>query len=339
MIDWRIAERVAGFVAPDATAPPERVAAVAAEVEGYAPRAFELVAAYTQLDSAPPPVPETIDREAWTRANLRTMRGVIEPTLQRTGEHLGPLGAPVRFVTGGVLAAEAGALSGFLSGRVLGQYEFAILDPAAPARLLFVAPNLLRAVASLQADEVALLRWVNLHETTHAVQFGGVPWLRPFLAERVGKLLEMTEPERLPALRSADDVRALVAGVRRDGVVAAVAGPERKAALDELQSVMALVEGHAEHVMDAVGADELADLPALRRGLERRRQTRSPLLRLLERLIGFDMKLRQYEQGKRFCDAVVARAGIEGLNRAFAEPAALPTAAELDDPVTWLSRT
>ena len=45
-----------------------------------------------------------------------------------------------------------------------------------------------------------------------------------------------------------------------------------------------------------------------------------------------DLKLRQYEQGKAFCDGVVARAGIEGLNRVWIAPEAMPTVAELDDP-------
>ena len=44
------------------------------------------------------------------------------------------------------------------------------------------------------------------------------------------------------------------------------------------------------------------------------------------------MKLRQYEVGKRFCDAVVEREGVVALHRVFGSPAALPTWAELEDP-------
>ncbi len=345
MIDWRLAERIAGLVAPSSDAPRARLDAVATEVAAFAPRSALLVGEYTGLDAGPSlPDPETIDRAAWTQANLRSMQTVLDPVVARTGGELGKLGAPMRLVAGGVLAAEVGALSGFLAGKVLGQYEFPILDPAAPARLLFVAPNLLRAIAALGADETALLRWVALHETTHALQFGGVPWLRGHMAEKVTELLSMAEIKveggsRLPKLSGAGDVKALVEAARRDGIVTLFAGPERKAALDQLQATMALIEGHAEHVMDAVGERELDDLAGLRRGLQARRQDRPPLLRLLERLIGFDLKLRQYEQGKAFCDAVVARAGVEGLNVAFSEPAALPTLAELDAPVAWLSRT
>ena len=90
--------------------------------------------------------------------------------------------------------------------------------------------------------------------------------------------------------------------------------------------------------MDAVGAGLLTDLDAMRAAMTRRRTERSGLLRVLEKLIGMDLKLRQYEQGKAFCDAVVARGGIEALNRVWAAPEALPTLAELDDPAGWLDR-
>ena len=91
--------------------------------------------------------------------------------------------------------------------------------------------------------------------------------------------------------------------------------------------------------MDAVGERLLPDLDRLRTGLERRRRERTGFLRLLEKLIGLELKLRQYRDGKRFCDAVVAGAGVSALNRAFAAPELLPSAGELADPGSWIERT
>jgi coenzyme F420 biosynthesis associated uncharacterized protein len=262
---------------------------------------------------------------------------VLEPAAERLSGGLGPL----RTAAGALLAVEAGAVSGFLAGRVLGQYEFPVLDPSAPARLLFVAPNLAHAAGTLDADDEQLLRWVALHETTHALQFGGVPWLREHLAGMVRELLEGLEvdPRGLFRLPDVTDLRRLVEQVREEGLTAVAVGPERKAVMDRLQSFMAVLEGYAEHVMDAVGAQVLPDLDKLRAALERRRRDRSGLLRVLERLIGMELKLRQYEQGKAFCDGVVSLGGIAGLNGVWASPEALPTAAELDDPLAWLART
>ena len=205
-----------------------------------------------------------------------------------------------------------------------------------------MAPNLAHAARALDADTDQLLRWVALHETTHALQFGGVPWLREHIAGLVRELLgalEVVNPGSLLRIPDLSDLRALVEQVREQGLAFVAVGGERREMLEGVQAFMALLEGYAEHVMDAVGAKALSDLDAMRAAMDRRRTERSGLLRLLERLIGLDMKIRQYQQGKAFCDGVVARGGIAALNRAWTGPKALPTPAELDDPVGWLART
>jgi uncharacterized protein (DUF2342 family) len=91
--------------------------------------------------------------------------------------------------------------------------------------------------------------------------------------------------------------------------------------------------------MDVVAPDLLPSLPRLREALDRRRRSQSALSRLLARLLGLDLKLRQYEQGKRFCDAVVAQAGPDALRYVFSSPDALPTLGEIEAPERWLERT
>jgi coenzyme F420 biosynthesis associated uncharacterized protein len=335
VIDWKMAGQIARGIATlqpaGERAPFEAPAGPAAESE-------RLVTAYTGLVPADAlPVPEAVGRDEWIEANLASMRGVLDVAADRVRSRLGPVGG----AGGALLGLEAGAIAGFLAGRVLGQYEFTVLDPAAPARLLFVAPNLGHAAKALDADPEQLLRWVSLHETTHALQFGGVPWLREHLAGMVGELLKAldVDPRGLLKMPDSKNWRALLDSVREGGLAFTVVSPERRELIEAAQAFMALLEGYAEHVMDAVGADMLDDVEALRTAMDRRRQERSGLLRLLERLIGFDLKLRQYQQGKAFCDAVVKSGGIEALNRAWAGPASLPTYAELSDPAGWLART
>ncbi len=66
-----------------------------------------------------------------------------------------------------------------------------------------------------------------------------------------------------------------------------VASEPERAAIDRAQAVMAVIEGHAEHVMDAVAPELLPSLPDLRRALEERRKVQSPLGRLVSRLLGW----------------------------------------------------
>jgi coenzyme F420 biosynthesis associated uncharacterized protein len=335
VIDWTLAGQVArglaGLQPAGDRQPFEQLSGPAAESE-------RLVSEYTGLvPEQPLPVAEAVDRDAWIDANLRSLGGVLDPVSDRLSSRLGILGG----AAGALLALEAGAISGFLGGRVLGQYEFPPLDPSAPARLLFVTPNLGHAADTLEADADQLLRWVALHEVTHALQFSGVPWLREHLAGLVGQLLAALDvnPGGLMRLPDLADLRGLLDRVREEGLAFVVVGEERRGQLEGAQAFMALLEGYAEHVMDAVGAGLLDDLDAMRAAMDRRRHERSGLLRVLEKLIGMDLKLRQYQQGKAFCDAVVGYGGIAALNRAWAGPETLPTFAELDDPLGWLART
>jgi coenzyme F420 biosynthesis associated uncharacterized protein len=339
VIDWKLARTVAEGVAALQSAPdPTPFEALA----GPAEESRRLVGAYTGLAPAHPlPAAEPVDRAAWIETNLASLGSVMDPATERIGANLGSLRGPAQAAAGAVLAVEIGVLSGFLASRVLGQYEFPVLQPGAPARLLFVSPNLAQAAQSLPAEPDALLRWVALHETTHALQFGGVPWLRDHLAGMVRELMSALDVDPRALLRQAGrgrDWREVVEAVRDGGMVSLVVGPERRELMDRLQAFMAVLEGYAEHVMDAVGAELLPDLPRLRAALERRRRDRSGLLRLLEKLLGLDLKLRQYEQGKAFCDGVVARGGVAALNRVWESPSMLPTLRELDSPAGWLAR-
>jgi coenzyme F420 biosynthesis associated uncharacterized protein len=342
MIDWSLARRVAGAVARDAGVGeplPGNLAALAAHAE-------KRVVDYTGLTPAAAlPAPEAVGRDEWIRVNLATMESTLAPLTDRLapGAESGPIAGTARAATGTLMAAEIGAITGYMGGRVMGQYELALLDPTAPPRLLFVAPNVRSAAGQLGADLEELLTWVAFHEVTHAVQFGAVGWLREHLAAQLRELLEsvdlkpdMSALMRLPSL---DDLRALVETVREGGLVAVVAGSERRAMIDRLQAAMAMIEGHAEHVMDAAGAGDLPSLTRLREALDRRRRERPPLQRLIDRLLGMDLKLRQYDVGKRFCDAVVRADGIRALNRAWERPELLPSLAELGDPDAWLRRT
>ncbi|HWH96478.1 MAG TPA: zinc-dependent metalloprotease [Baekduia sp.] len=339
-VDWELAGRIARGAAgePGVSEPPARLAQTAAAARD------QIVAATGLEPTAALPAAEWVDRGAWIDANLITMRSTLGPALEAaggSGATSGPLGA-LQSAGGAVVAAEIGGLLGLFARRVLGQYELDFTDASVPPRLLLVGPNLERAAAELQADRDEVVTWVTLHEVTHAVQFGAVPWLRPRLGGALRELLAVLDvkPDPRALLRiGVDDLKALADSLREGGLIGAVMGPERKALLDRVQGTMGLVEGHAEWAMDRAGGAVLADVDALRAAMDRRREDRAPLLRILDRLLGFDLKLKQYAQGRVFCDTVVAARGDEGLLAAWAAPELAPTAAELAAPAAWLART
>ncbi len=343
IVDWGLAERVAAAVAGDG---PSAMASEAADLAAAAERSRAAVIAYTGLRPIDPvPAAEWVSRRRWALINLGSIRGLIAAAESRLGGALGTgrAGAALDAVGGRAVAVQLGGLLGLASRRVLGQYETPLLGGGGRPRLIFVGANLDAARADLDADPAALLEWVALHEVTHAVHFSSVPWLGDHLSGLARTLIEETplslEGSRLlgGARQALTDPRGWLAELRRSDPVTLLAPPESRPTIAAVQATMALVEGYAEHVMDAA-AEPGPGVAALRAGLERRREGHSPLARALAWLLGLEIKLRQYREGKRFADDVVAVAGIAGLNRAWAGPAALPTLAEISAPAAWVSR-
>ena len=329
MIDWTLARRIGGFVAGQ---PPGGVS-LAGDLDAVALDAIERIRAYTGMTPLRPiPPPMAVDRKTWLEINHTGMKAMLDPL----GEKLNKPGFTAAI--GGVLVgAEIGGLTGYLAQRVLGQYELVLLDADAPERLLMVAPNLRESAERLEVDEAELVAWVCVHEVTHAVQFTSVPWLREHLAGHLRQLLESVDVkfDPLTLIKQPPSLDRLKEG----GLVTLVAGPERMAIIDAVQATMAVVEGHAEHVMDAVGRDILPSLDELREALNKRRREKKPAQVLFEKLLGLEMKMKQYELGRAFCDAVVDAGGIEALNRVWSSPGSLPTLGEIEAPDLWLART
>jgi uncharacterized protein (DUF2342 family) len=343
----------------------------AASVEPLAREFAGRVSAYSGLEtSGELPALELVDRPGWIAANLESMRPMLAPLTESMGAGKGPFAGPLRSASGLLMGVQVGALAGMLSQRVLGQYDLALLDSTVTPRLLLLAPNLAQAARTLNVDRDELVLWVSIHEITHAVQFSGAPWLREYLGGMLKELidgLQVTISGRsarddgsatdgagngasagtgglggwmpsLPKLPDQTQLREMVERARRGELLRLTLGEDRWALVERMQAAMSLIEGHAEHVMDAVGAEVLPSLPRLRAAMNHRRENRGLPWRVLERLLGLELKMKQYEMGRRFCDAVVDAGGSQALALAWSGPDALPTTAELDDPSLWIAR-
>jgi coenzyme F420 biosynthesis associated uncharacterized protein len=354
LIDWGAAQRIGELIAGS---PPHGDVSAAA-VEPLAQDFARRVSAYSGLEvPAELPPLEAVDRPAWIAANLKTMKPLLGTVTERmdddAGRFAGPLRGPLRSASGMLLGAQVGALTGMLSQRVLGQYDLALLDSSEPPRLLLLAPNLAQAARHLGVDRDELVLWVSIHEITHAVQFSGAPWLREYLGGLLNELIEglqVTIPGSSgpngaageggwrPKLPDPSDLRDMMDRARRGELLRLTLGEDRWRLVERMQAAMSLIEGHAEHTMDAVGAEVLPSLPRLRAAMNRRRSGRGLPWRVLERLLGLELKLRQYEMGRRFCDQVVSEGGPQALARAWSGPDALPSSSELERPAEWIAR-
>jgi coenzyme F420 biosynthesis associated uncharacterized protein len=363
MIDWNVATSTGvRWVRPGPQVTMAEARKVVAQLRQLAAEVAEPVRELTGLPGAADDgLVAVVDRPGWIRANVDGFRVVLDPLvahLQETGS-APPGGSVISAVGSRVTGMQAGLILAYLAGRVLGQYElFLPPDPDvakqdAPAgRLTLVAPNIVMVERELRVDPSDFRRWVCLHEETHRTQFTSVAWLRPYVQQQMTEFLlasDLDPASILDRLRSAAD--AVAGAVRGQGeaadgsqggrggsLIEAIQSPRQREILERLTAVMTLVEGHGDYVMDAVGPAVVPSVAEIRARFSARRGSGNRIEQALRRILGIDLKMKQYEQGSRFVQRVVAEAGMTTFNKVWTSPETLPTQDEIADPLTWLER-
>lgn len=334
-VDWQFAATVGRRLArPGPPSSDYTRRQVVDELVGAAAKAEPLVRDVTGLitDGAVPAA-RIVDRPEWIAAATESMRVMMNGAEKPRG-----------FLTGRVTGAQTGAVLAYVSSGILGQY-----DPFAASKagcLLLVYPNVLAVERQLRIEPSDFRLWVCLHEVTHRVQFTANPWLPDYMSQALG-LLTRDAGDDLGevASRLADYARnrgnapsdANSAGIL--GLVRAVQSEPQRQALDQLLVLGTLLEGHADHVMDAVGPMAVPSVATIRRRFdERRHRKQPPLQRLLRALLGLDAKLSQYTRGKAFVDHVVGQVGMARFNTVWTGPETLPLPIEIEEPQRWIDR-
>jgi coenzyme F420 biosynthesis associated uncharacterized protein len=257
-------------------------------------------------------------------------------------------------VSGAVTGSQLGFVIGWMSTRVLGQYDILFTEDSAASGVTssengsggdivsYVGPNIVGLERRHGFPPEQFRLWIALHEVTHRCQFTGVPWLHEYFLSLVEEGLSgMTpDPKRFTeSLRHAlDEIRAGRNPLEQSGIIGLVAAPEQLATIGKIQALMSLLEGHGDITMNRAGVDLVPEADRFAKALRERRKRAGPAARLMQQLIGMDAKLRQYEQGERFIEAVEASGGPELLAKVWVSPDRLPTLDEIREPADWIAR-
>jgi coenzyme F420 biosynthesis associated uncharacterized protein len=333
-VDWELARRTAErLMASGPTATREEAVELVTRLRADAATAEGHVRSVTGLGHGLPLLPaDVVDRPAWAGAALSGMAALT------AGAQLPDVGKAARAVTARTAGLQLGGVVAYLGGRVLGQYD-PFGGPSGDGRLLLVAPNVHAAQQALDVSSYDFGLWVCLHEATHRLQFTAVPWLRSYFAEEVSRLLSLAGDSR-PSLDRLPELFRTLKESKGDSlaVVELLQGPEQRAVLDKLLALTTLLEGHADHVMDAVGPEVVPSVETIRARFTIRRRGGGLVDRVLRALLGVEAKVRQYAVGSAFTKHVVLAVGMDGFNKVWESPEMVPTRAELAKPGDWLRR-
>ncbi|MFN2581638.1 MAG: zinc-dependent metalloprotease [Candidatus Dormibacteria bacterium] len=335
LIDWEVVRQVAyersgesargGLARDDVTRFSSDYDAMAAQL---APLLGEV------CDQVPFALPRfvALDRHGFIDVNIAIIRRLLEPVEKLRATLPDSLATTLGRR---VLDRYIGELLGLMSRRVLGQYDpvmslGAPTDEALPpASLYLVEPNLIAVQREQRVAGEPLRRWIILHELTHAWQFGQHPWLRAHLEEIMRSvLLDTVSTDGMRFMRSQELLQRLPHTVRT-----------QLKTVSRVQAVMSVLEGYSNFVMHRVGRKHLDNADQLEDALHRRREDRTLLERLVMALTGLELKMRQYELGERFCEAVVDQSDLATLNRVWTSAEAMPSMEEVRNPARWVART
>jgi coenzyme F420 biosynthesis associated uncharacterized protein len=344
-VDWNLAERVALRTAGREPFAESYLAdSLHDDFAELTEEAERLVEDATGLrSSAGPARARVTDRAGWVQANIKSFQRLLQPLTDKIGDHLP--GGPAAGVTRRVAGAEVGLLLGWMSTRVLGQYDMLVVEAEHTDDqdiVYYVGPNVLALEKRFAFPPREFRLWLALHEVTHRAQFTGVPWLREHYLSLVRRTVDSVDPDPkrfLDALgRVIDDLRSGRKPLDEGGVVSLIATPEQRVTLDQIGGLMSLLEGHGDVTMDRAGADRIPSAERFSNVLRERRANAKPVAKLVQRLIGLEAKMNQYAHGERFIAEVEQAAGTEAIDHIWGSVDRLPSLAEIREPDAWLDR-
>jgi coenzyme F420 biosynthesis associated uncharacterized protein len=312
-------------------------------------KCLPIVSEYTGT-TLPNGAPETFafDRVDWINANLEQFQRMFKAIDElNSRKNLSGIARTWANLNQSVLSYQIGLVLGYMARRVLGQYDLALLgreQVLTTGKLYYVEPNIRGIEAKLGLHREDFRMWLALHETTHAFEFEGHPWVRDHFNSLLDRYMEFLNQDAEQLKQGLKGLKTFAERLRdRDntgnGWIEAFMNQEQRALFNEMQAMMCVVEGYSNHVMNAVGKTLLPNYDSISRKFEARQAQRTQAEQLFAKLTGLDVKMEQYRAGEKFIDEIVAARGQEAARLVWHAPEFLPTMKEIRDSKLWLERT
>jgi putative hydrolase len=302
-----------------------------------------------QLDVATTQDAYPVDRHSWAEENEQSFRYLIEPLADKFGG-TGGFGGPAAPLLGPmapvILGVQAGTMIGFMSHRVLGQF-----DTGLPAldhdKMFLVVPNIESFARDHGIDAHQIRMWAVLREVTHHAILN-VEWVRGHFVAAIEAFYATVEfdPSKLMDMMSGlqdmsrlQDPEALEGLVDEPGGLARLLGSSHDpATLPPIQAFLAFLEGFGDYAVRAAATDVIPQLNEIERAVRLRRSEPNEAEQFLQQLLGLRIDRHRAEDAASFCGEVDRRWGAETLQRLWEDPSQLPHLEELTDPVGWAAR-
>ncbi len=340
LLNWSLAEKIAGHISSRSPEPPAYEPHSMKEMfDQLTPKAEKLVAEATGLVSntamhTKSARTRVLSRKDWIDANIKTFSRMLSPLEERLEGKLNRVSRNL----GGI---QIGVLLGWMSARVLGQYDLLILedeDPHDQDLVYYVGPNIAAMEWRYGFEPADFRLWIALHELTHRAQFTGIPWLKKHFLSLIEQTLENVDLDTEQIKKALANFKERRLKGENTSMAHLFSSDKQIEILSQIGGMMSLLEGHGEVMMDSAAQNQIKEVERFHRIMRHRRTQNKGLAGILQKLLGIETKLRQYEAGENFVHQLQKRGGSELLNKAWENPENLPSMEEIKHPDEWIER-
>ena len=286
-----------------------------------------------------------VGREEWAALELAAMRPYVERLAMKLIPQLTPGAAGQGLLQGmGSMMApllfgvQIGFLVGHLCRDVMSKFDLC-LPRGDLTRPYFVYANIVQFEDELELDPQQFRLWLALHEVAHHAQFKTHPWMAAHLEHLLQRFVdgaEVNAPDLLDLMSGVSDPEELNRLIEKpEELLPMLISSSQQDAMLQMQNLLAVIEGHADWLVETAGRKLLVDFDKMREGINRRRVEKSSSERMLQRLLGIDLPWDRYSEGVSFIKAL---AQAEQIGPLLASAENLPTAEELQTPSKWITR-
>lgn len=293
-------------------------------------------------------------RSRWLVETQPVWKVLVEPVAARSVGSLanglpeemraaaGPLVGIMGQAVGAMLATQVGQGLGALAGEVLTASDIG-LPLGAPGKAALVMTNVRAFAEGLDVHEDDVVLYLALREAAHQRLFGHVPWLREHL---IGAVTDYAQGLEMNAQQIQDRIQEQLRdidptnlesmqGLIEGGLFDPPKSVAQAAALSRLEIVLALVEGWVDEVVSQATQDRMPAALKLREAVRRRRAAGGPAEQTFAALVGLELRPRRLRDASTLWGGLRARSGDEARDGVWMHPDLLPTAADLDDPLSF----
>lgn len=257
----------------------------------------------------------------------------------------GPLLSMMSQMGGLAFGSQLGQALGRLSGEVLTSTDIGL--PLGPKGIAALLPAAIEELADgLEQPRSEIVTFLAAREAAHHRLFSHVPWLANQLLSAVeayarGMQIDIRGIEELaqgfdPSAMMADP--SAMEELLNQGVFEPKSTPEQLAALERLETLLALIEGWVRTVVTAALGDRIPGTAALSETLRRRRATGGPAEQTFATLVGLELRPRKLSEAAALWERLTAAVGVDARDRVWQHPDLLPEAGDLDDPAAFIDR-